>query len=295
MSRTNDRVFTAFLIIISLAFIWVVTPYFGAVLWAVVVAIVFAPVYRWVLKKVGGRPNVAAIITFVSIVALVLVPAALIISSMVGEVIGLVDSLQSREIDVSRIGIALQKNLPDWANDALVRWGINDLNIMTERVSAFVATALRTFAQTLLGFGQGALSFAASMGVMLYVVYFLLRDGDKIAREIGERLPMQVEHKTLLLQKFTVAIKATIRGSVIVALVQGTLGGFIFWMLDIRAAFLGGVLMALLSLIPAVGTGFVWLPVAIYLLASGAIWQGITLILCGVFLIGMIDNTLRPI
>jgi predicted PurR-regulated permease PerM len=77
--------------------------------------------------------------------------------------------------------------------------------------------------------------------------------------------------------------------------VQGTIGGIVFWFLDIRAALLAGVLMGLFSLVPAVGTGFVWAPVAIYLLATGSIWQGVTLILCGVFLIGMVDNTLRPI
>jgi predicted PurR-regulated permease PerM len=295
MKRFNDRVFLVFLAAISLAFFWVITPFFGAILWATVVAIVFAPVNRWLLGKMGGRPNIAAVISLTLIVALVIVPAGFIISSLVSEVSGLITSIQSREIDLSKMGFAFQKGLPNWANEALERFGFTDIAVMSERISSTLATALRTIAQTLLGFGQGAFSFVASLGVMLYVVYFLIRDGDSIAKEIGQRLPLEVAHKTLLLKKFTVAIRATIRGSVIVAIVQGTLGGIIFALLDIRAAFLGGVLMGLLSLIPAVGTGFVWAPVAIYLLATGATWQGVTLILCGVFLIGMVDNTLRPI
>jgi predicted PurR-regulated permease PerM len=295
MKRFNDRAFLVFLALISLAFFWVITPFFGAILWAVVVAIVFAPVNRWVLAKVGGRHNVAAVIALAMIIALVIVPAGFIISSLISEVSGLIASIQSREIDLSKMGTAFQKGLPRWAAEALERFGFTDLNVMSERISSTLATALRTIAQTLLGLGQGAFSFVASLGVMLYVLYFLIRDGDAISREIGERLPLEIAHKRLLLEKFTVAIRATIRGSVIVAIVQGTLGGIIFALLDIRAAFLGGVLMGLLSLIPAVGTGFVWAPVAIYLLAIGMTWQGITLILCGVFLIGMVDNTLRPI
>ncbi len=295
MKPFNDRVFLVFLAVISLAFFWVITPFFGAILWAIVVAIVFAPVNRWVLAKVGGRPNIAAVISLTMIIALVIVPAGFIVSSLISEVSGLIDSIQSREIDLSKMGFAFQKGLPRWATEALERFGLTDVTVMSERISSTLATMLRTIAQTLLGLGQGAFSFFASLGVMLYVVYFLIRDGDNIAREIGRRLPLEIGHKTLLLEKFTVAIRATIRGSVIVAIVQGTLGGIIFALLDIRAAFLGGVLMGLLSLVPAVGTGFVWAPVAIYLLATGDTWQGITLILCGVFLIGMIDNTLRPI
>ena len=295
MKQFNDRAFIVFLVVISLAFAWVITPFFGAILWAIVVTIVFAPVNRVILRKVGGRPNVAAIISLTLVVALVIIPAAFIIYSLINEVSGLVASIQSREIDLAKMGGAVQKGLPLWAKEALERFGFSDLNLMSARVTSTIDTALRTMAQALLGLGQGAFSFFASLGVMLYVVYFLIRDGDNIATEIGNSLPLELNHKTLLLEKFTVAIRATIRGSVIVAMVQGTLGGFIFWLLDIRAAFLGGVLMGLLSLVPAVGTGFIWVPVAVYLLAIGATWQGITLILCGVFLIGMIDNTLRPI
>ncbi len=295
MKHFNDRAFIVFLVVISLAFAWVITPFFGAILWAIVVTIVFAPVSRFILRKVGGRPNVAAIISLTLVVALVIIPAAFIIYSLINEVSGLVASIQSREIDLAKMGVAVQKGLPLWAKEGLERFGFSDLNLMSARVTSTIDTALRTMAQALLGLGQGAFSFFASLGVMLYVVYFLIRDGDNIAKEIGNSLPLEVKHKTLLLEKFTVAIRATIRGSVIVAMVQGTLGGISFWLLDIRAAFLGGVLMGLLSLVPAVGTGFIWVPVAVYLLAIGATWQGITLILCGVFLIGMIDNTLRPI
>ena len=98
-----------------------------------------------------------------------------------------------------------------------------------------------------------------------------------------------------LFAKFAVVIRATIKGNVVIAVLQGVLGGVIFWLLDIRPALLWAVLMAVLALLPVVGTGLVWVPAAIYLLATGAIWQGIILILYGALVIGLVDNVLRPI
>ena len=89
-------------------------------------------------------------------------------------------------------------------------------------------------------------------------------------------------------------VRATVKGGILVAIVQGALGGIAFWFLGIHAALLWAVLMAFLSLIPAVGATLVWLPVAIYFLATGAVWQGIGLILYGVLVIGLVDNVLRP-
>jgi predicted PurR-regulated permease PerM len=81
----------------------------------------------------------------------------------------------------------------------------------------------------------------------------------------------------------------------VVAVIQGAIGGIVFWILGIHSALLWGVLMAFLSLLPAIGTGIVWVPVAVYLLVTGAVWEGIILILCGLFIIGLVDNLLRPI
>jgi predicted PurR-regulated permease PerM len=96
-------------------------------------------------------------------------------------------------------------------------------------------------------------------------------------------------------EKFAIVIRATVKGNIIVAIVQGALGGLIFWFLNIHAALLWGMLMALLSLLPAVGSALVWLPVALYLLLSGSVWQGLVLMAYGALVIGLIDNLLRPI
>ena len=100
--------------------------------------------------------------------------------------------------------------------------------------------------------------------------------------------------KAALFSRFADVVRATVKGGILVAIVQGALGGLAFWFLGIHAPLLWAVVMAFLSLLPAIGAALVWLPVAIYLLTSGGLWQGIGLIAYGVLVIGMVDNILRP-
>ena len=130
---------------------------------------------------------------------------------------------------------------------------------------------------------------------MLYLLFFLLRDGDDLARRIKDAIPLRPEQQRALFDKFTVVIRATVKGNVVVAVLQGALGGLIFWLLGIHAPLLWAVVMAVLSLLPAVGAALVWLPAAIYLLAAGHVWQGVLLIGYGVLVIGLVDNFVRPV
>ena len=120
--------------------------------------------------------------------------------------------------------------------------------------------------------------FVIRFGIMLYLLFFLLRDGRALAERIREAIPLQGDQKAALFTRFADVFRATVKGGILVAMAQGALGGIAFWFLGIHAALLWGVLMAFLSLIPAIGATLVWLPVAIYFLATGAAWQGIGLI-----------------
>ena len=131
-------------------------------------------------------------------------------------------------------------------------------------------------------------------GIMLYLLFFLLRDGNELATRIRKIIPLADGHKTLLLTKFTGVIRATVKGNLVVAIVQGALGGLVFWFLGIEAALLWGAIMSVLSLLPA-GSGVIWVPVAIYFLATGAIMKGVILLVFGILVIGLIDNLLRPL
>lgn len=274
---------------------WISWPFFGAILWGLIAAILFAPVNDRLVLLMPERKNSAAGLTLLLVILIVIVPAVFVGSLLVDQAIGTYQSIQSREIDFGKALVDIQRGLPDWMQAALKRFGWTDFKQMESRLSSFITGALRIATGQAIAIGQSAFSFAIAMGIMLYLTFFLLRDGRSLSRKIGEAVPMHPEQRRALFDKFTTVIRATIKGSVVVAIVQGLLGGMVFWFLGINAALLWGVVMGLLSLVPAIGTGLIWVPVAIYLLATGSLFEGVVLVLCGVFLIGMVDNVLRPI
>jgi predicted PurR-regulated permease PerM len=229
------------------------------------------------------------------VIAIVIIPAFTIGSLLINEALDTYAQLQSRQIDFSQISRDFEAGIPPTIKGAFERFGFTDFAAIQQKLSSVITSGLKLALGEAVNIGQSAFGFALQLGIMLYLAFFLLRDGRQLSRRIGESVPMYPEQRRDLFDKFTTVIRATIKGSIVVAIVQGALGGLIFWALDIRAALLWGVVMGLLSLVPAVGTGLIWVPVAAYLFATGAIWQGVVLTLCGVFVIGMVDNVLRPL
>jgi predicted PurR-regulated permease PerM len=295
LSRFEDRVLLGFVIAASLGMFWISWPFFGAILWGLIAAIMFAPVNDWLALKMPKYRNLAAIITLLLVVAVVIIPAFTVGSLMVDQALETYDRLQSRQLDFGKIFADLRSGIPPAMMDTLERFGFGDFKSIQDKLSSVVTTGLRLVAGQAVNIGQGAFGFAMSMGIMLYLTFFLLRDGRQLTRKIGDAVPLHAQDKSALFDKFITVIRATVKGSIVVAVVQGMLGGLIFWFLGIEAALLWGVVMAVLSLVPAVGTGLVWVPVAIYLFATGAVRDGIILTLFGIIVIGMVDNVLRPI
>jgi predicted PurR-regulated permease PerM len=130
---------------------------------------------------------------------------------------------------------------------------------------------------------------------MLYLLFFFVRDGDAISGRITDAIPLRADQQRALISRSTTVIRAMVKGNLLVATIQGVLGGLIFWLLGIRAPVLWASVMALLSLLPAGGSALVWLPGAIYLLATGAVWQGVILMAYGTFVMGFVDNLLQPL
>jgi predicted PurR-regulated permease PerM len=295
MRQLEDRFFVGFVVVVSLLMAWIVLPFYGAILWGLVAAIVFGPFNRALLIRMPSHRNSAAAITLVAIIAIVIFPAGILASLLVDEVLLTYNNLQTQQIDIARIFQDIQAGLPKPLEAALDRMGFGNMQAVQERFSAVLTSGLRIAAGQAVNFGQSAFSFFISLGIMLYLTYFLLRDGRDLNRKIGQRIPMRAELRKSLFEKFATVIRATIKGSIVVAIVQGIIGGFVFWALDIHAALLWGVVMGLLSLVPAIGTGLIWVPVSIYLFATGSIWQGVVLVICGALIIGSVDNILRPL
>lgn len=257
-------------------------------------AILFAPVQRRLLHATGGRRTIAALATLLVIVVIVILPLTLVTASLVDEATGVYEKIRSREWTAGRYFQQIFDALPAWAARLLQRFGLADLGAVQERLSAVLMQASQFLAGQVLSIGQSTFDFIVSLFVMLYLLFFLLRDGETLARRMRVAIPLRAEHQHALVEKFTAVIRATVKGNIVVAIMQGALGGLIFWVLGIHAALLWAVVMALLSLLPAVGAALVWFPVALYLLAIGAVWKGVVLIAYGTLVIGLVDNVLRP-
>jgi predicted PurR-regulated permease PerM len=228
-------------------------------------------------------------------VVIVILPLTLITASLVQEASGVYEKFQSGELNLARNFQQVVDALPTWVANLLDRFGLTNLAEVQERLSAGLMKGSQFLATQALNIGQTTFELVVRLFVMLYLLFFLLRDGDKLFRIIKDAVPLRAEQQRALFSKFATVIRATVKGTIVVAVLQGALGGLIFWFLGIRAALLWAVLMAFLSLLPAVGAALVWLPVAIYFVVTGAVWQGLVLVAYGVLVIGLVDNLLRPI
>lgn len=294
MRTTKDKALLLLVVAVSLALIWIVWPLYSAVLWATVTAIVFAPLYRRLTQAMGQRHNLAALSTVLVIVVIVILPLTLTALSLIREAADVYRRMQTGELDLVRFGQQILDALPAWATHLLDRFGLVSLTAMQERMSSSLMKGSQFFAEQAFSFGQSTFAFITNLFVMLYLSFFLLRDEAALFARVKGGIPLRVEQREALLLKFTVVIRATVKGDLLVALLQGALGGFIFWILGVGNPLLWAVVMAFLSLLPVVGAALVWVPVALYFLATGALWQGAGLILYGTLVIGLVDNFLRP-
>jgi predicted PurR-regulated permease PerM len=294
-SQLQRKSFLLLLSLVTVAFLAILLPFYGSVFWAVILALLFVPLHRRLLRAMPQRPNLSALLTLSFVLFLVILPVTLIAASLVRQATNVYGRIRSREIDFGRYLEQVVAALPDWLREQLDRSGFLDLAGLQDRLGESAAQLGQYLAPQAINIGQNTLHFLVGFGIMLYLLFFLLRDGRSLAGQISRAIPLAEEQKHHLLKKFATVIKATVKGNILVALTQGALGGLILWALGIQGALFWTVVMAFLSLLPAVGAGLIWGPIAIYFLATGAIWQGIVLIAWGILVIGLVDNVLRPI
>ncbi len=292
-SIEEKHIFVWVLAAASLAFLLVMLPFAAPLLWACVLAVLFHPIKKRLLGVFPGRENISSLVTLLVAILVVVIPVVFILSSVIGEATNLFRKYESGEINVSDYLDKITSAFPI-AQEKAASFGF-DLDDIKEKLNSFLAFGVDFIAKQSISIGQNTLGFFLSVGLMLYLAFFMLRDGKTIVAWMKVAFPLDDARETLLLAKFSEVTRATVKGNLVVGLVQGALGGGIFWVLGVQPALLWGMVMAIASLIPAVGTALIWAPVAIYLLAIGDYIQGISLIAFGVLVIGMVDNILRPI
>lgn len=296
--RTEDLQQASFLIIlavVSLLMAVIVWPFAQPLLWAGLAAIMFQPLYRRVLRRLRGRRNPAAGLSLLIIFALVLVPAAWIASMVVNQALVLVATLQREPIDLAALFDSVYAALPAPAREAVDQSGWADLATIQTRIQELLTESAGMIATQAVSIGSGALSFFLAFGVGLYVMFFLLRDGERIGRTVLCAVPVERSISDRLAERFLGIVRATIKGTGVVALVQGALTWIALMIAGVPSALLFAVVTVFFALVPVIGAGAVWLPAGVWLLVTGATWQGLFVLVTGFFIISSADNVLRPI
>lgn len=297
-TRTEELQQTSFmtiLVIVSLLMAVIVLPFAQPLLWAALAAIMFQPLYRYTLRQMRGRRNPAAGVSLLTIFIVVLVPAAWITSMVIEQAFVLMETLQQQPINLAVVYDKVYGMLPDFAQNAVDRSEWASVGMVQTRLQELLAQSAGFIASQAVLIGSGALSFILSFGVALYVMFFLLRDGERIGRRIMNAVPVERSIAERLAERFLGIVRATIKGTGVVALVQGALGWITLMIAGVPSALLFGVVMVFFALVPVIGAGAVWLPAGLWLLVVGDTWQGIFVLLVGFFIISSADNVLRPI
>jgi len=284
--------FLLLLMVVTLVFLWVVQDFLEPVFWAALLASLFYPVHRRLVERLGNRPSLSAVLVLLLILLIVILPMIFVVLQVTRESAAFYQRIASGEIDLRAALEWPTKALPVVAK-FLDRIGF-EADKISEWLSSAAVTVSRFVATRALSIGQNALSVTVQFVLMTYLVFFFLRDGAALLERLVQVLPLGDRRERRLFRKFAEVSRAMLKGTVVVGIVQGALGGLALALLGFEGAAFWGVVMTLLSILPAVGASLVWIPAAIWLFATGAATKGLILIVLGV-LIGFVDNILRPI
>lgn len=285
--------FLALLLLVTLAFFILMKPFFGPIFWAVALALIFHPLRQRIEGKIGPRRNLVAFLTLMVSLVIVVIPVIVLISSLVAEGVMLYERIQDGEVRPGEYLDRVNRSFPA-IGSTLAQFDLNFADLR-DRLTSALTGAGQFLAKQALDIGQNTFRFFLNLALMVYLAFFLLRDGTRLVELLIQALPLGDERERLLFAKFAEVTRATVKGNLLIAIIQGALGGLIFWILGLNGALLWGVVMAIFSLLPAIGASLVWIPAAVYLAAVGEVVPAIILTLFGAIVIGLADNLLRPI
>jgi predicted PurR-regulated permease PerM len=276
---------------LALYLCWLILqPFVNVILWAAVLAVVFFPLHKRIRERVGSASGAAGISTLL-VVVLILLPATFITIAVVRELLGAADNVQ---VGLERFSGASTIPLLGWAIEKAGAY----VEIDPIAAQQFIAERMKTWggalAASTLGVVGGAVGAVVQMVLVVFTLFYMFRDGDRIRSAVYEALPLQRIQMHDITVRTKEVIAATIYGVLVIAAIQGVLGTIIFTILGLPSPLLWGVVMFFLSMIPMAGAFLVWVPAAIYLAVSGTYVKALILVVWGILVIGTIDNVLSP-
>ena len=293
MTETRFRqVFLLLLVTaISVAFVAMIRTFLLTILLAAIFTGLSYPVYQWLLCRFQGRRALTAIATLVLLLTLVLAPLLVVLGAAANEALRVTETMGPRlqqlvdqpgELDSRLRGIPGYDRIAPYRAQILMKAGE-----LVGSTSAFLFAALSATT-------RATAVFIFQFVVLLYTMFFFLTDGPGLLQTVMAYLPLTDVDKQRMLEKFVSVTRATLKGTILIGVAQGVLGGLAFWAVGLDGAIFWGTVMTVLSIIPGVGGALIWVPAAIVLISGGEVWRGIALAaFCGL-VVGSVDNLLRP-
>ena len=297
ISGTNLR--TAFVLLLVVAvtvlFLAVTWPFLKPLLLGALLAGLFHPLYRGIKRLLGDRASLGAAITLLVLLFLGLGP----VSAFLGIVLQQALTMSDQAIPwlTQHLGAASTFNVNEWVvqkSPALAKYMPTQEQMLQQ-----VGNVAKTTGAFLVGFASRmtatTATFLLNLFVMLYAMFFFFRDGHKILERIFYYTPLSDEDETRMLAQFASITRATVKGTLVIGIIQGALAGIAFWVAGIEGAALWGTIMTILSIIPGIGAALVWVPVVIILYVTGQYLTATLLAAWCAAVVGTVDNFLRPV
>ena len=289
--HVNKIILLIMVAVISALFLTMIRDFLMAIFMAGLFSAMSTPAHRWLTPRLNNRENLASTLIIIAIVCLILIPLALLISIVIGQAVHVGQSVSPWiESFVDEPGVLSQyiSKIPHYEIFLPYR------DMILEKAGEVVGTVSNLLINSLTSLTRITINALFNIVIMLYVMFYFLSTGEVLLKKILYYLPMSHEDEERLLLRFTSITGATMKSTFIIGILQGGLCGFAFFLAGIQGAVFWGTIMAILSIIPAVGTAVVWIP-ALVILAIGGDFSGvfILVIICGA-VAGNLDNLLRP-
>src|SRR4030042_5289599 len=291
-------IFILFLTFLSIYLLYqIISPFLESILWAILLAIVFYPLFQKLQRLLKKSEVLPAMIMTLFVLSVIVLPFSLLMASLSIEVSEVYHRLEEI-IKTGQLRAQLEgiREIPifNWTWMRLSQYfdlsQIDPQGLLLKNLQQ-ISTFLFNQTTKIL---KGLSTFIIGFFFTLLSLYYLFKDGDRLFSRLKEIVPLPKKERDLLIQRFKDMVYATIYGGILIAIIQGILGGLSFWGLGLSSPVFWGTVMAFLSFIPMGGTALIWVPATIFLLIKGDFLKGFILLGLGLFVIGMADNLLRP-
>ena len=291
-------IFILFLTFLSIYLLYqVLSPFLSSIIWAILLAMVFYPVFQKLRRLLKMTAVLSAIVMTLLVFIVIVLPFSFLMASLASEAI----DTYHRVGEMIKTG-QVQAYFESLKEISLLKWilvklgqrldfsQMDPLPLLLKNLNQISTLIFNQTTVLLKGFS----TFIAGFFFTLLSLYYLFKDGSQLFERLKEIVPLPSKERDLLIQRFKDMIHATIYGGILIAIIQGLLGGLSFWVLGLPSPIFWGAAMALLSFIPIGGTALIWAPAGVILLIGGSILKGLILLAVGVLVISMVDNLLRP-